>query len=68
MSQNHRFKVVYTKMQELLGDETRRKSQRAIVSIRHGAEISSEELDEIARLREIVLETISPGLTSFTTT
>ncbi|MCK6456005.1 MAG: hypothetical protein L6Q92_05690 [Phycisphaerae bacterium] len=68
MSEGQRFKLVYTKMQQVLDDETRKEPQRATVAIRHGGEVSREELDEIARLREIVLESSAPDPISFTTT
>lgn len=68
MSESQRFKLVYTKMQEVLDDETRKQPHRASAVIRHGGEVSCEELDEIARLREIVLESSAPEPISFTTT
>lgn len=68
MSESQRFKLIYAKMQEVLDDETRKEPRRANVTIRHGGEVSREELDEIARLREIVMETSTPEPISFTTT
>lgn len=69
MSESHRFKIVYTKMHEMvLEDERRHEPPVANVTIRHRGEVSSEELDEIARLREIILETTTPEAISFTTT
>lgn len=64
----NRFKLVYAKMQEVLDNEAPREPQRANLVIRHFRDASREELEEIARLREIVLETSSPDPISFTTT
>lgn len=68
MNENHRFKLIYSKIQEILDEDARMAPQGAHVKIRHSGEVSREELDEIARLREIVLETVSPDPVSFTTT
>jgi len=68
MNESHRFKLIYSKIQEVLDEDARREPQDAHVKIRHSGEVSREELDEIARLREIVLETVSPDPVSFTTT
>ncbi|MCC7292801.1 MAG: hypothetical protein IT449_12140 [Phycisphaerales bacterium] len=68
MSNTQRFKLVYSKMQEVLEDDAQKEPQRAKIAIRHGCEVSREEIEEIAKLREIVLETASPDPVSFTTT
>jgi len=68
MSESPRFNLIYAKMQETLDKDARNEPQRAPVAIQHGGEVSRDELDEIARLREIVLETTVPEPISFTTT
>ena len=68
MDESCRFKLVYSKIQEVLDEDSRRDPRAAHVEIRNSGEISREEMDEIARLREIVLETVSPDPVSFTTT
>lgn len=68
MCENARFEVIYSKMREILDRETRKEPQQMSMAIRHGGEVSREELDEIAALRAIVLATSTPEPISFTTT
>jgi hypothetical protein len=68
MSKAHRFELVYSKIQEVLEGDVRRGPRTPNVQVRHSTEVSREELDEIARLREIILEASAPDPISFTTT
>jgi len=68
MSESHRFRLVYSKVQEVLESDARTERARASVEIRRTGEVSREELDEIRELREIILEASSPDPISFTTT
>jgi len=68
MSENHRFGLVYSKLQEVLEGDARTEQATASVEIRRIGEVSREELDEIRKLREIILETSPPDPISFTTT
>jgi len=68
MNESHHFTLIYSKMQEVLDADARREPQDAMVKIRHCGEVSREETDEMARLREMILETVSPDPVSYTTT
>ena len=68
MSESLRFRLLYSKVQEVLESDARTERERAGVEIRCAGEISREELDEFRRLREIILATSSPDPISFTTT
>lgn len=68
MIEDARFNLVFSKMREALKQESSRDGQRADVAIQCRREVSFEELDEIAKLREIVLETSTPEPILFTTT
>ncbi len=68
MSESHRFRLVYSKVREVLESDARTERGNASVEIRRTGEVSREEFDEIRRLSEIILETASPDPISFTTT
>jgi hypothetical protein len=68
MDQSYRFKLVFTKLQEVLEEDTRKQPLKAKVEIRRAGEVSREDIDEIDKLRRIVLEATEPEPMSFTTT
>ena len=68
MDQSYRFKLVFTKLQDVLEEDAGKEPLKAKVEIRRTGEVSREDIDEIDKLRRIVLETTEPELTSFTTT
>jgi len=68
MDQSYRFKLVFTKLQEVLEEDTRKQPLKAKVEIRRTGEVSREDIDEIDKLRRIVLEATEPEPISFTTT
>jgi Zn-finger domain-containing protein len=68
MDQSYRFKLVFTKLQEVLEEDTRKQPLKAKVEIRRTGEVSREDIDEIDKLRRIVLEATEPEPMSFTTT
>ncbi len=68
MDQSCRFKIVFTKLQEVLEEDTRQQPLNAKVEIRGTGEVSREEIDEIDKLRRIVLEATEPEPMCFTTT
>jgi hypothetical protein len=68
MDQSYRFKLVFTKLQEVLEEDTGKEPLKAKVEIRRTGEVSRQDIDEIDRLRRIVLEATEPEPMSFTTT
>ena len=68
MDESCRFKIVFTRLQEVLEEDTRKQPLKAKVEIRRTAEVSCEEIDDIDKLRRIVLEATEPEPMSFTTT
>ena len=68
MVESCRFKLVFTKLQEVLEEDARKELVKSKVEIRRAGEVSREELDEIDKLRRIVLEATEPEPMSFTTT
>lgn len=68
MDQSCRFKLVFTKLHDVLGEDARKEPVNTEVRIRRTGELSREELDEIDKLRRIVLEATEPEPMSFTTT
>jgi hypothetical protein len=68
MDESYRFKLVFTKLQEVLEEDTRKQPLKAKVEIRRTGEVSREDIDEIDKLRRIVLEATEPEPMSFTTT
>jgi hypothetical protein len=68
MDESYRFKLVFAKLQEVLDGDTRKEPVKSKVEIRRTGEVSREELDEIDKLRRIVLEATVPEPMSFTTT
>ena len=68
MDESQRFKLVFAKLRAVLEAEPRKDPGKVKVEIRHPAEASPEELDEIDNLRRIVLESTEPEPMSFTTT
>lgn len=67
LDESSRFKLVFAKLQDALED-TRKEPVKAKVEFRRTGEVSCEELDEIDKLRRIVLEATEPEPMSFTTT
>ena len=68
MDESNRFKLVFTKLQEVLDEDTPKEPVKSKVEIRRTGEVSHEDLDEIDKLRRIVLEATEPEPMSFTTT
>jgi len=68
MDQSYRFKLVFTKLQDALEEDTRKDPVKTKVKIRRTGEVSREDLDEIDKLRGIVLEATEPEPMLFTTT
>ena len=68
MDESNRFRLVFAKLQEMLDEDTRKKSVNSKVEIRPTGEVSREDIDEIDKLRRIVLEATEPEPMSFTTT
>ncbi len=68
MDESYRFKLVFAKLHEVLDEDTRKEPVKSKVEIRRTGEVSREELDEIDKLRRIVLEATGPEPMSFTTT
>jgi hypothetical protein len=68
LDESSRFKLVFTKLQEVLEEDTGKDPLKAKVEIRRTGEVSRQDIDEIDRLRRIVLEATEPEPMSFTTT
>ena len=68
LDESSRFKLVFAKLQDALDEDTRKEPVKAKVEFRRTGEVSCEELDEIDKLRRIVLEATVPEPMSFTTT
>ncbi len=68
LDESSRFKLVFAKLQDVLEEDTRKEPVKAKVEFRRTGEVSREELDEIDKLRRIVLEAAGPEPMSFTTT
>jgi hypothetical protein len=61
---DNRFKVVFDALDEAAAESAAADAESDVVAV----QLLADELDEIARLREIVLETTPPELSLFTST
>lgn len=68
MNDNGQFKIVFSKLQNMLMDEAREDRTRPTIDIQMTPEATLEELEQIEELRRIVMEVIDPEPLSFTTT
>ena len=68
MQENNRFNFVFAKMLAMLEEEGSPELDEEQASIRRTFEVTGEELDEIDKLRRIVLEVTDPVPVSWTTT
>lgn len=68
MDQSYRFKLVFTKLHDMLEEDIRKAPVKTNAEIRRTGEVSREDLDEIDKLRRIVLEVTEPEPMSYTTT
>lgn len=62
------FNIVFTKLHEILEEKSPDEAYGKQIEIIHSTEVSPEEIDEIANLRQIVTESTEPKPISFTTT
>lgn len=68
LDESSRFKLVFAKLQDAMEEDAWKEPVKSKVEIRRTTEVSLEELDEIDKLRRIVLESTGPEPMSFTTT
>lgn len=68
LDESSRFKLVFAKLQDELQQDAWKEPLKAKVEVRRTGEVSREEIDEIDKLRRIVLEATEPEPMSFTTT
>ena len=68
LDESSRFKLVFAKLQDALEEDAGKEPLKAKVEIRRTGEVSREDIDEIDKLRRIVLEATEPEPISFTTT
>ena len=65
---NDRFNLIFAKMVAMVEEERSPESDDATAVIHRTFEVTGEELDEIDKLRRIVLDVTEPVPMSFTTT